>query len=166
MGKEIEHKYLVRSDAYKQLATPVYYRQGYIPTTNGMTVRLRIAGNQGYLTMKDHARNLERHEWEYPIPAADAQQMLELMSQGPQIEKQRYVIEGVKAWMPDGSPLPPLHWEVDVFGGDNEGLVVAEIEVPCVEACYEIPDWIGTEVTGDHRYYNSSLTKYPYKDWR
>lgn len=165
MAHEIEHKFLVTSDGFKQLATGTYYRQGYIPTTNGMTVRVRIAGTQGYITMKDHAVGLTRHEFEYPIPAEEAQQLLELMCDKPQIEKVRYVIHGVKAWLPDGTPLDDLHWEVDVFGGDNEGLIVAEIEVPCEEACFEKPDWVGEEVTGNHRYYNSALCKFPFKQW-
>jgi len=165
MANEIEHKFLVRSDAFKHLAVGTLYRQGYIPTLNGMTVRIRLAGTQGYITMKDHAVGLTRHEFEYPIPAEEALQMLDLMCEKPQIEKHRYVIEGVKAWMPDGSPLPDLHWEVDVFGGDNEGLTMAEIEVPCEEACFEKPDWLGEEVTRDHRYYNSALCKHPYKEW-
>lgn len=165
MAQEIEHKFLVKNDQFVKLATPVYYRQGYIPTLNGMTVRVRIAGEQGYITLKDHAVGLTRHEFEYPIPKEEAMQLLELMCAKPQIEKRRYVIEGVKASMPDGTELPPLHWEVDVFGGDNEGLVVAEIEVPCEEAVFERPEWIGDEVTGDHRYYNSALCKHPYKAW-
>lgn len=166
MAQEIEHKFLVKNEDFKALAQPTYYRQGYIPTLNGMTVRVRIAGEQGYLTFKDHAVGLTRHEFEYPIPKEEALQLLELMCAKPQIEKHRYVIEGVKAAMPDGSPLPSLHWEVDVFGGDNEGLIVAEIEVPCEEAQFERPDWLGEEVTSDHKYFNSALCKHPYKEWR
>ena len=165
MAQEIEHKFLVRSDAYRQLAEGVYYRQGYIPTLNGMTVRVRIAGTQGYVTFKDHAVDMVRHEFEYPIPADEAQQMLELMCSHPQIEKHRYVIPGVRAWMPDGSPVEGLHWEVDVFHGDNEGLVVAELEVPSPDVLFDRPDWLGDEVTGDHRYYNSALCKHPYCQW-
>lgn len=165
MGKEIEHKYLVTSDAFKQLATPTYYHQGYIPTINGMTVRIRIAGDTGYVTFKDHAVGLTRHEFEYQIPKEEAEQLLDLMCAKPQIEKHRYVIEVGDVQQPDGSVVSGLHWEVDVFGGDNEGLVIAEIEVPAEDTTYPLPDWIGQEVTGDHKYYNSSLTKYPYKDW-
>ena len=165
MGKEIEHKYLVKSTAFTELATPTYYRQGYIPTVNGMTVRIRIAGEQGYVTFKDHAVGLTRHEFEYPIPKDEALQMLELMCEKPQIEKHRYVIDAGTATLPDGTETEPLHWEVDVFGGDNEGLIVAEIEVPCEEARVTLPDWVGEEVTGDHRYYNSALCKVPYREW-
>lgn len=165
MGKEIEHKFLVTSDKFKALATPTYYCQGYIPTLNGMTVRIRIAGSQGYVTFKDHAINLTRHEFEYPIPVEDAQQLLLLMCAQPQIQKNRYVIPAPDGQLPDGSPVSGLHWEVDVFGGDNEGLIVAEIEVPTEDTHFELPDWIGEEVTGDHRYYNSALCKHPFKEW-
>lgn len=165
MAKEIEHKYLVTSEAFKLLAQGTYYRQGYVPTLNGMTVRVRIAGEQGYLTMKDHAVNLTRHEFEYPIPKEDARQMLELMCDKPQIEKTRYVIAAPAGWRPDGTRVEGLHWEVDVFGGDNEGLIVAEIEVPTEDTQYDLPEWIGKEVTGDHRYYNSALAKHPFKKW-
>lgn len=164
MAKEIERKFLVTSDAFKALATPTHYRQGYVPTFNGMTVRIRIAGTQGYVTFKDHAVNLTRHEFEYPIPEEDALQMLDLMCATPQIDKQRYVIP-TTGQLPDGTPIEGLHWEVDVFGGDNEGLVVAEIELPCEEATFDKPAWIGQEVTQDHRYYNSALCKNPFKNW-
>lgn len=163
--QEIEHKYLTTSRDFEALATPTYYRQGYIPTVNGMTVRIRIARTQGYITFKDHAKSLTRHEFEYPIPVADAEQMLTLMCSTPQIMKQRYVIPATGGHLPDGTTVEGLHWEVDVFMGDNEGLVVAEIEVPSEDTRYDIPSWIGAEVTGDHRYYNSALTTHPFKAW-
>lgn len=175
MGKEIERKFLIKSDAYRQLATGTYYRQGYIPTVNGMTVRIRIAGERAFTTFKDHAVGLTRHEFEYEIPVADAQQMLTLMCEQPQIEKHRYVIpienctdatgHPCTATLPDGTPVEGLHWEVDEFHGDNEGLIVAELEVPSEEVHFTLPAWIGQEVTGDHRYYNSQLCKVPYNKW-
>ena len=160
MGMEIERKFLVKSDRFRSEAINpdgTYYRQGYIPTLNGMTVRIRIAGQQGYITMKDHAVGFTRHEFEYAIPLADAEQMLELMCTKPQIEKHRYVVPAA-----DGR----LKWEVDVFHGDNEGLVVAEIEVPSEDTPITLPDWVGNEVTGDKRYYNSHLIGNPFKNWR
>lgn len=166
MAKEIEHKFLVTSDEFKKMGNCTYYRQGYIPTVNGMTVRIRIAGDKGYTTFKDHAKGLTRHEFEYQIPVEDAQQLLELMCEKPQIEKRRYVIPAPDGTMADGTKATGLHWEVDVFGGDNEGLIVAEIEVPSEDTSFERPSWIGQEVTGDHRYYNSSLAKNPYKSWK
>lgn len=159
MAQEIERKFLVKSDVFKNLATPTHYHQGYVPTVNGMTVRIRIAGEKAFITMKDHAVGFTRHEFEYDIPKEDAAQMLELMCAKPQIEKYRYVIPA------NGQGLD-LHWEVDEFLGDNEGLVIAEIEVPTEETTFDIPEWIGEEVTGDKRYYNSHLCKNPYKNWK
>lgn len=175
MAQEIEHKYLIREKKYQELANPTYYRQGYIPTVNGMTVRIRIAGTHAYTTFKDHAVGLTRHEFEYEIPVSDAQQMLSLMCENPQIEKNRYVIalencqdvEGnpCTASLPDGTKIEGLHWEVDEFLGENEGLIVAEIEVPSEDVVVTLPTWIGEEVTGNHKYYNSQLCKVPYKKW-
>lgn len=161
MGKETERKFLVLNDSYKTLATPVHYHQGYIPTVNGMTVRVRIAGDNAFLTLKDHAVGFSRNEFEYPIPLDDARQMLSLMCSKPQIEKYRYVIPATSP-----SAIPGLHWEVDVFLGDNEGLVVAEIEVPAEDTLFDLPNWIGKEVTGDKRYYNSHLCTTPFSQWQ
>ncbi len=171
MGKEIERKYLVRSDLFKPMATRVtYYRQGYIPTVNGMTVRVRIAGDIGYVTFKDHAIGFTRHEFEYEIPKEDAIQMLDLMCEKPQIEKHRYVVPATQpsassASSDVSSDTTELKWEVDVFHGDNEGLVIAEIEVPSEETQFDLPAWIGEEVTGDKKYYNSHLCFKPFKTW-
>lgn len=165
MGKEIEHKFLTKSNAYRQLGSGTFYRQGYIPTLNGMTVRVRIAGTRAFVTFKDHAVGLTRHEFEYEVPVDEARQMLDLMCSPEQIQKTRYIIPAPNGTAADGSIVENLHWEVDEFSGDNEGLVVAEIEVPDEGTTFPIPDWIGTEVTGDHRYYNSQLCKHPYKSW-
>lgn len=172
MGMEIERKFLVRSDRFKAEAARakhttddagVYYRQGYIPTLNGMTVRIRIAGDKGYITMKDHAVGFSRHEFEYAIPREEAEQMLELMCTKPQIEKHRYF---VPYETDPASPLASLKWEVDVFHGENEGLIVAEIEVPNEETPISLPDWVGEEVTGQKKYYNSHLIANPYCRWK
>ena len=156
MAKEIEHKFTVKSDKYKSLATPTHYRQGYIPTTNGMTVRVRIAGEKGFITLKDKTVGMSRNEFEYEIPVQDAKQMLDTLCDKPQIEKYRYVI-------PDAEQ--GLKWEVDEFLGDNAGLVVAEIEVPTEDTKFSHPEWIDKEVTGDKKYTNSQLCKKPYKEW-
>ena len=155
MAKEIEHKFTVKSDKYKSLATPTLYRQGYIPTTNGMTVRVRIAGEKGFVTFKDKTIGMSRNEFEYEIPVAEACQMLDTLCDKPQIEKYRYVIPAEQG----------LKWEVDEFLGDNAGLVVAEIEVPAEDAKFSLPEWIDKEVTGDKKYNNSQLCKKPYKEW-
>lgn len=166
MGKEIERKFLVKSTSYRSLSQGTYYRQGYIPTLNGMTVRARIAGDKGYLTLKDHAIGLTRHEFEYEVPLDEARQILELMCDKPQIEKHRYVISAGIGTLANGDIVDGLHWEVDEFHGDNEGLIVAEIEVPEEDCSFELPEWIDKEVTGDHRYYNSHLSKFPYSKWQ
>ena len=155
MAKEIEHKFTVKSDKYKSLATPTLYRQGYIPTTNGMTVRVRIAGEKGFVTFKDKTIGMSRNEFEYEIPVAEACQMLDTLCDKPQIEKYRYVIPAEQG----------LKWEVDEFLGDNAGLVVAEIEVPAEDTKFSLPEWIEKEVTGDKKYNNSQLCKKPYKEW-
>ena len=173
MGMEIERKFLVKSDDFKKEAAQaaqcegdagVYYRQGYIPTLNGMTVRIRVAGDKAFITLKDKAVGFSRHEFEYSIPREEAEQMLELMCTKPQIEKHRYVIPyRPKKANPDAPT--GLHWEVDVFHGENEGLIVAEIEVPDEKTEIDLPDWIGQEVTGDKKYYNSHLIGNPYSKW-
>ena len=155
MAKEIEHKFTVKSDKYKSLATSTHYRQGYIPTQNGMTVRVRIAGEKGFITLKDKTICMSRNEFEYEIPAAEARQMLDTMCDKPQIEKYRYVIPAEQG----------LKWEVDEFLGDNAGLVVAEIEVPTEDTKFSLPEWVDKEVTGDKKYNNSQLCKKPYKEW-
>jgi len=165
MGKEIERKFLVRSNVYQALAEGTYYHQGYIPTLNGMTVRVRIAGTKGFVTFKDRAVGFSRHEFEYEVPVDEAKQMLQLMCSQPQIEKYRYVIPAAPGRLPDGTPVEGLHWEVDRFLGDNEGLVIAEIEVPSEDTQFDLPSWVGEEVTGDKRYYNSHLCRNPYKTW-
>ncbi|MBO6012137.1 MAG: CYTH domain-containing protein [Bacteroidales bacterium] len=166
MGKEIERKFLVKSDRFKAEAIKVTsYHQGYIPTLNGMTVRIRIAGDAAYITLKDHAIGFTRHEFEYPIPKTDAVQLLELMCAKPQIAKTRYVVPATQT-LPADQQTPGLKWEVDVFEGDNEGLTVAEIEVPSEDTPFERPEWLGEEVTGDKRYYNSHLCSHPFRMWK
>lgn len=153
MAKEIERKFLVNGDSWRQLGEGSLYRQGYIPS-QGATVRVRIAGNQGYLTIKGPTVNFSRSEFEYPIPLADAQEMLDTLCDRPLIEKTRYKIE----WA-------GLVWEVDEFAGANQGLILAEVELTDEAQQVEIPDWIGTEVTGDNRYFNSYLVKHPFAEW-
>ncbi|NEQ51209.1 MAG: CYTH domain-containing protein [Leptolyngbya sp. SIO3F4] len=154
MAKEIERKFLLKSDAWRSLAQAHYYCQGYIPTQGKQTVRARIIGNQGYLTLKGPAHGLSRSEFEYEIPLADAQAILTELCQSPLIEKHRYRIL-----------MGDLVWEVDEFLGENQGLVLAEVELTHSEQVFALPDWIGEEVTGDPRYYNSNLVQYPFKDW-
>lgn len=154
MGKEIERKFLIQSLDYRQEATKTYYKQGYISTDKNGVVRVRIIGDRGYLTIKGANQKAVRDEYEYLIPLNDAQEMIETLCQKPIIEKYRYKKEVSGLW-----------WEIDEFLGDNEGLTIAEVELPCEDYAVILPEWIGKEVTGNPLYYNSNLVKHPYKDW-
>jgi adenylate cyclase len=162
MGTEIERKYLVKKSvwrSHKKLlegqspGIGARYCQGYIPTSNGTTVRLRIIGEQGYLTIKSKAVGHTRAEFEYPIPVDDAQEMLDNLCVKPLIEKIRYKIE-----------VANLTWEVDEFLGENKGLIIAEIELEKEEQKIELPNWIEREVN-EQKYFNSYLVKHPYSQW-
>ncbi|MBT9314117.1 CYTH domain-containing protein [Leptothoe spongobia] len=154
MAKEIERKFLLRNDAWRSLAEGRYYCQGYIPTQGKQTVRARIIDQQGYLTLKGPTQGISRSEFEYEIPLVDAQMILTELCQQPLIEKHRYRI-----------PLGKVVWEVDEFLGQNQGLTLAEVELTHELQTVELPHWIGKEVTGDPRYYNSNLVRHPFKDW-
>ena len=155
MGVEIERKFLPRGDGWRELSKGTPYRQGYLCTGSGLTVRVRIAGEKGFLTIKGPGSGTTRAEFEYQIPTEDAAEMLDGLCEKPLIEKNRYTI-GYQGFV----------WEVDEFFGDNEGLVVAEIELEFEEQQFELPEWIGEEVTGDPRYFNTSLVKKPYSTWK
>lgn len=147
MAKEIERKFLVTGTAYRVLAVKAReMAQGYICREPDSTVRVRVADGEGFITVKTRNHGATRNEWEYPIPAADARDML-AEACGPLVEKTRYVV-------PAGDGL---NWEVDEFHGRLEGLVVAEIELPSEDTPFARPEFIGSEVTGDPRYYNSNL---------
>jgi adenylate cyclase len=154
MAIETERKFLVNGDAWRSLAAGVPYRQGYICAVDGRTVRVRIAGDQGFLTIKGPSIGISRSEFEYPIPLSDAQELLDTLCQPPLIEKVRYRI-----------PVQDLVWEVDEFGGENQGLIVAEVELSDPERAIDLPDWIGAEVSDDRRYYNSNLSRHPFTRW-
>ena len=152
MAIEIERKFLVQGDAWRS-APAVYYSQGYLNRDKSRTVRVRIAGEAAFLTIKGITQGASRAEFEYPIPLADAYQLL-VLCELPLIEKYRREI-----------PYQGLLWEVDEFLGDNAGLVVAELELPDEGAPFIKPAWVGAEVTGDERYYNANLCQHPYKNW-
>ncbi len=152
MGTEIERKYLVNGDAWR-VADSQFYSQGYLNRDANRTVRIRIAGDEAWLTVKSITTNMTRAEFEYSIPLADAEQMLQLC-ETPLIEKRRHVID-----------YEGMSWEVDEFLGENEGLVVAEIELESETQPFQTPPWIGEEVTDDPRYFNSRLSIAPYKTW-
>ena len=155
MAYEIERKFLVKGDAWRGLAERLRIRQGYVATQDGTTVRVRLAGGRAFLTLKDHAVGLVRHEFEYQIPTSDAETILDTMC-GNLVEKNRYCIPAVE---------PGLAWEVDEYFGANAPLVTAEIELPDENTSVTLPDWIGHEVTNDHRYKNNNLAVNPYSEW-
>lgn len=154
MSVEIERKFLVRNDSWKTLGESVSMRQGYLSTHADRTVRVRIEGEKATLTIKGRSHGFSRGEWEYPIPLDEANALLNGLCERPLIEKTRTRVnhEG-------------MVWEVDAFFGDNQGLVVAEIELESEAQTFALPDWIGEEVTGDVRYFNSSLLRNPYTSW-
>jgi adenylate cyclase len=155
MGREIERKFLVHRDLWRpDPALGVRYRQGYLSTDPARVVRVRTVGDSGFLTVKGPTKGIERYEFEHPIPRADADAMLDMLCIRPLIEKIRYRV-------PFGGRL----WEVDVFSGDNAGLIVAEVELPSADSEIIKPGWAADEVSDDPRYFNSNLSKHPYKEW-
>jgi len=154
MATEIERKYLVKGDSWRSVAVGSVYRQGYIATQGGATVRVRIAADKGYLTIKGVRVGFSRSEFEYLIPLEDAENMLHTLCERPLIEKIRYKIE----W-------DDLIWEIDEFDGANKGLILAEVELKDENQLFEIPSWIGEEVSQDPRYYNSYLVQHPFTQW-
>ena len=155
MAKEIERKFLLRSIELIPLGIGEKYRQGYFKIENNFsTIRVRIIEKKAFLTIKSKNIGISRDEFEYEIPINDASFMLETMCQKPTIEKTRYFVKNINNL-----------WEIDIFDGENKGLVVAEIELNNETQEIPMPEWISTEVTGDFKYYNSSLIQYPFIKW-
>jgi adenylate cyclase len=153
MGVEIERKFLVDGDGWRTLGVAVKMRQGYLSSDKARVVRVRIEGDAAYITIKGKSTGATRGEWEYPVPLADAEELLMLCEQ-PLVEKVRRRIA-----------VAGHTWEVDEFSGANRGLIVAEIELSSEAEAFDKPAWIGAEVTEDARYYNSSLVKKPFSAW-
>jgi adenylate cyclase len=155
MAQEIERKFLVIGDFEQGVKRRARIVQGYLSSVPERTVRVRIKGEEGFLTIKGigNESGASRYEWERPIPLAEAEELLRLCEPGV-IDKTRCLVEA-----------GPHTYEVDVFHGENEGLVVAEIELSDEDEAFERPDWLGEEVTGDVRYYNAMLMKTPYSRW-
>ena len=156
MATEIERKFLVTGDFSRDVFEAERIVQGYICSQPGRTVRIRIRGAAGFLTIKGPSdeKGLSRYEFEQSIPLADAEELLKLCEPGA-IDKVRHLVRC-------GAHV----WEIDVFHGANEGLVMAEIELASEDEPFEKPGWLGVEVSGDRRYYNSMLTKHPYAEWK
>jgi len=160
MSIEIERKFLLINDDWRtQADSGVVMRQGYLNSISPNTeqkssVRVRIAGEQASLNIKGATLSITRREYEYPIPLCDAHELLDSLADGPLIEKKRYHVQH------------DAHiWEIDVFAGDNQGLVVAEIELASEDEVFARPEWLGEEVSADARYYNVCLVQHPYKNW-
>ena len=154
MGLEIERKFLVVDDSWNTGAHGVHYRQGYLAVGPPVAIRVRVAGEQAILNIKKATLAITRDEFEYPIPLEDGQAILEHLCEGHVIEKTRYKVS-----------FAGMTWEVDVFEGVNQGLVVAEIELRDEAQTLLRPPWVGEEVSGDPRYLNSSLSRHPYTEW-
>ena len=185
MHTETERKFLVRSEAFRSAVTESHrISQGYIAHDGGNTVRVRILDDKGILTIKGPTNGMSRAEWEIEIPLRDAEDLMRLTKSG-RIEKVRHIVPALPVIpsvpaipvipsvpalpaipSPEGASVsPPRRWEIDEFLGDNEGLIMAEIELGSEDEAFERPDWLGEEVTGDRRYYNSYLSRIPFKTW-
>ena len=154
MSVEIERKFLVKGNEWRQLAIAVNYKQGYISTDKEHTVRIRTIESKAYLTIKGESVGIKRLEFEYEIPVDDANELLNNLCHKPIINKNRYKIQ-----------YKGLIWEVDEFLGENIGLILAEVELSDESQKINVPDWIGIEVTGDPKYYNANLISNPYCNW-
>lgn len=155
MAIEIERKFLLKDDSWRQSADAgTAYRQGYLIGAKQASVRVRIEGDQAFLNIKSMTLGVTRHEYQYPIPLAEANEMLDMLCEKPLVEKVRYRVQHAGH-----------EWEIDVFGGVNAGLVVAEVELQSEQEPLSLPDWIGVEVSADPRYYNVNLVKHPYTAW-
>ncbi len=155
MASEIERKFLLRDDRWRADADAgMVMRQGYLVGAKQASVRVRISGERADLNIKGMTLGIERQEFEYAIPLAEAEELLDTLCERPLIEKTRYHVR-------HGEHT----WEIDVFSGDNAGLVVAEIELCSVDEDFERPDWLGEDVSHDARYYNVCLVTHPFKDW-
>ena len=155
MGTEIERKFLIINNNWKNLPSEqTDYTQGYFTTNEKCSIRIRVAGDVANINIKSATLGIYRSEYDYPIPVKDAREILDDLCIHPLIEKTRYKIQ-----------YDNHTWEVDVFSGENEGLIVAEIELDSVDEEFTKPDWIGEEVSDDPRYYNVCLVGKPYKSW-
>lgn len=156
MASEIERKFLVRDDSWRERARdPMRIRQGYVAASPKVSVRVRVSGDRAWLNLKSATVGVSRAEFDYLIPHSDGEQLIDTLCERPLIEKTRYFVDHAGHC-----------WEVDVFEGENAGLVVAEIELASEDEPFERPSWAGREVSRDRRYYNAALVKLPYSRWK
>ncbi|MDX9882199.1 MAG: CYTH domain-containing protein [Prolixibacteraceae bacterium] len=153
MPLEIERKFLVIKEKMAIHVSGMYLCQAYLTDDPGRTVRIRIAGEQAFLTIKGPVNSISRSEFEYPVPVSEAREIMKLAI-FPPVEKTRYKIRHEDFW-----------WELDIFHGSNEGLLLAELELDSEDQEITLPPWIGREVSGDPRYFNSYLAKFPFRTW-
>lgn len=155
MGKEIERKYVINQALWQPQGSGIHFKQGYLNSQKERVVRVRIEGEKAKLTIKGVTQGVTRSEFEYAIPTEDAAILLDNLCEQPLIDKHRHKeMHGGKLW------------EIDVFHGDNEGLIVAEIELATEDEKYELPTWVVEEVSSDPRYFNSNLLSNPYCKWK
>jgi len=155
MATEIERKFLVINDSWRSDASAgILLQQGYFTTNNACSIRVRIAGDKADLNIKSATLGIKRTEYEYPVPKNEAEEMLQNLCIKPVIKKTRYHIY-----------IDKHTWEIDVFEDENEGLVIAEIELESESEPFTKPDWAGQDVSDDPRYYNVCLVSHPYRDW-
>ena len=156
MAIEIEHKFLLANNTWRQqVHSSVIFRQGYLSSQSTSSIRVRISDDAAWLNIKSATIGTQRHEYEYEIPLQDANEILDTLCSKPVIEKTRHYIHN------EGNT-----WEIDEFYGENEGLIVAEIELSEKNESFVKPEWLGEEVTQDIRYYNNNLAVNPYSTWR
>lgn len=156
MADEIERKFLLRDDRWRaHIERSVRQVQGYLGSVETCSIRIRIEGDKASLNIKSATLGVSRSEYDYPVPKNEAEEILEHLCRKPLIDKTRHFIQAGKHV-----------WEIDEFHGDNDGLIVAEVELAHPDEAFERPDWLGEEVSYDTRYYNVCLVEHPYKDWR
>ena len=155
MGVEVERKFLVVDDSWRaEVIKATRIVQGYLARTGRVTLRVRIKGEAGFVTIKGETRGISRSEFEYPVPVDDARAMLDGLADGPVVDKVRHLV-----------PVGGHTWEVDVFEGANAPLVMAEVELGDPDEPFELPAWAGQDVSDDARYYNVNLAQAPYSTW-
>lgn len=156
MAIEVEHKFLLANDRWRaQVCRSEAFIQGYLSSDPSCSIRVRISGERAWLNIKSATPGTQRHEFEYAIPLADAEEMVGTVCRRPLIEKIRHFVD-----------IDGHTWEIDEFSGDNAGLIVAEIELAAPGEAFTKPAWLGAEVTDDLRYYNNSLVSHPYNSWK
>ncbi|MDR1126345.1 MAG: CYTH domain-containing protein [Deltaproteobacteria bacterium] len=160
MGIEIERKFLLKNESWRldtsgRPRRGTLYRQGYLSRNPACIVRLRLEGDEAFITLKGRRQGVRRSEYQYPVPASDCAAMLEELADKPLIEKTRYKVDF------DG-----LTWEIDEFHGENAGLLVAEVELESEDQAFKLPPWAGEEVSGDSRYANAALVNNPFRNWK